>query len=255
MKMEIYMKGLADRIGYKTLKAQFYDELEKSKTAKAEDDDQNKDTSEVEIDSCNTEEIRLREKVKWLEAELNIKEKQDSKKNDKLKLLRKSVLTNLEETVSKPTFEQELSRLVTQLSFALDEEQIVYKEDGSVIINKDIFKELESKIEQLDAESEEKQIATSNLSIFRKALEKRIQVIPTADGSRRLSFGGLSTTSNSSLKRKSEVDHLSRKSKLHVSNLQKPTVGKGKNGTSRRLSHVTMDLAQFQTSGDNPPLK
>ena len=78
------MKGLADRIGYKTLKAQFYDELEKSKTAKAEDDDQKKDTLEAEIDSCNTEEIRLREKVKWLEAELNIKEKQDSKKNDKL---------------------------------------------------------------------------------------------------------------------------------------------------------------------------
>ena len=135
------MKSLSDRIGYKTLKAQYYDELEKSKTAKAEDDDQKEDTSEVEIDSCNTEEIKLREKVKCLEAELNIKEKHDSKKNDKLKLLRKSVLTNLEETVSKPCFEQEISRLVTQLSFALDEEQIIPKEDGSVIINQDIYKE------------------------------------------------------------------------------------------------------------------
>ena len=190
-----------------------------------------------------------------VEAELNIKDKHDSKKTDKLKLLRKSVLTNLVETVSKPSFQQELSRLVTQLSFALDEEQIVSKDDGSVTINQDIFNELESKIAQLENENEDKERASSNLSLFRKALENRIQVIPTADGGRRLSFGGRSTTSNSSLKQKSELDHHSQKPKFHASNLQKPTIGKGKNGTSRRQSLVTMDLAQFQSGSETPSSK
>ena len=153
----------------------------------------------------------------------------------------------MQESVAQPTFENEVSRLVTQLSFALEEEQIGSKDDGSVCISSDIFKELESKIDNLEQDSDEKFIATNNLSIFRKALKSRIQAVPTADGGRRLSFGGRSIASNSSLKRKCEQEQSSRNMRTAISNLQKPAIGKGKNGASRRQSQITMGLGQFQT--------
>ena len=245
MKMEVYMKNLSERIGYKTLKAQYYESLEKPMDAIETDEDYLKEDENVEIDSSKSEEIRLRERVKRLQAELNSKVRQEAKKTDKLKLLRTSVLTNLEESVAKPTFEQEVSRLVTQLSFALEEDQICSKDDGSVCISPDIFKELEEKIDTLEQDGDGKQLATKNLNIFRKALESRIQIFPTPDGGRRLSFGGRSNASNSSLKRKCEQESSSRNMRTPVSNLQKPTVGK--NSASRRQSQITMGLGQFQT--------
>ena len=245
MKMEVYMKNLADRIGYKTLKTEYYENLEKSENS-GENNVDGSDQQGVVVDSSKTEEIRLREKIKHLEAELSSKDKHHTKKNDKLKLLGKSVLTNLEETVAKPFFEQEISRLVTQLSFTLDDDQIQSKEDGSVVINPELFKEIETKIDQLE-QVEEKQVAINNLKLFRKALESRIQAFPTADGGRRLSIGGRSNISNSSLKRKIDTEQNSRNMKIQSSNIQKPSTGKIKSGLSRKQSQITMDLVQFQS--------
>ena len=49
MKMEVYMKSLNDRIGYKTLKSQFYNELDKSDKDGVVDDGNNQVASVVEI--------------------------------------------------------------------------------------------------------------------------------------------------------------------------------------------------------------
>ena len=134
-----------------------------------------------------------------------------------------------------------MCRLFTQLSCVLDDQDSVESlEDGSIKLKDEIFFDIDAML--MSQDEDEKKTILTNLNAFRKAIENRVKVRNTADGSRRFSFGALSEKSNS--KRKLSTEN-SRNVKPQIPQLTKTKTGSGKSGNRK---NQTLSLTQFQNS-------
>ena len=121
-----YMKKLEDACGYKTLKDIYLDsksgtEEEKDKTSDANKDKSTENSNE-EITTLTEQNVELKQSVDDLKKSLSNQILSTEKYENKMKVLRTSILKHLEQSISDPFFESSnMSLLVTQLSFTLKE--------------------------------------------------------------------------------------------------------------------------------------
>ena len=110
------------------------------------------------------------------------------KYENKMKVLRKSILKHLEQSISDPFFESSnMSLLVTQLSFTLKETDYEVEEDGHSKLKQDeVFKEFIAP----SGDSIDSDTVKSNIAAFIKAVESRVHIRTNPYGERRLSIGG-----------------------------------------------------------------
>ena len=133
-----------------------------------------------------------------------------------------------------------MSRLVTQLSCVLDDnDSIESLDDGSIKLKDEMFLEVDALADALD--ENDKKILVCNMKMFKKVVENRVRVRSTVDGGRRFSFGAMSDTST---KRKLETENSRNvRPQPQIPQLSKP--GSGKSGIRR---NQTLSLNQFQNS-------
>ena len=201
-----YMKKLEDLCGYKTLKDKYLDSKSsnENETDKTGDAAENKSTaiSNEETVSLTEQNIELKKSVDDLKKSLSNQINNAEKYENKMKVLRTSILKHLEQSISDPFFESSnMSLLVTQLSFTLKEDDYVVKEDGHLKIKQDeVFKEFVTPVgDSIDSDT-----VKSNFAAFIKAVENRVHIRTSPDGERRLSIGSkrkLSDEKNSDTKK------------------------------------------------------
>ena len=235
LSVDNYMKSLNEKIQYRTLKDQY---LSSSNNCPETNIDEvaaniiNSTAQNVAI------EIELKEKITHSNAQLKAKENYGKEKNKKLELIKKSVMEELKESLISEEFEKtNMSRLVTQLSCVLDDNDSVESlEDGSIKLKDEMFFEIDALSNTLNENT--KKTLLCNLKTFKKVVEGRVRVRNTIDGGRRFSFGGMSDTST---KRKLESEN-SRNVRPQIPQLK---TGSGKSGIRR---NQTLSLNQFQNS-------
>ena len=131
-----------------------------------------------------------------------------------------------------------MCRLVSQLSCVLDDQDNIESlNDGTIKLKDEMFFDIEHLANSLD--EIEKKVVESNLNAFKKAVESRVKVRNTADGSRRFSFGAVS---DSSVKRKLSTEN---GRNVRQQKIPEPKIGSGKSGNRR---NQTLTLTQFQNS-------
>ena len=146
------------------------------------------DNAEQESQSINNEQVmnlteenaELKKSVDDLKKSLSNQILSAEKYENKMKVLRTSILKHLEQSIPDPFFESSsMSLLVTQLSFTLKETD--YDIDGD-----EVFKEFVAP----SGDSIDSVTVKSNFAAFIKAVESRVHIRTNADGERRLSIGG-----------------------------------------------------------------
>ena len=185
-----YMKILETNYGYKTLKNQYYD----SKNEKEQD--VISDNAEQESQSINNKQVvnlteenaELKKSVDDLKKSLSNQILSAEKYENKMKVLRTSILKHLEQSIPDPFFESSnMSLLVTQLSFTLKETDYDVKGDSRLKLKQDVvFKEFVAP----SGDSIDSVTVKSNFAAFIKAVESRVHIRTNTDGECRLSIGG-----------------------------------------------------------------
>ena len=194
-----YMKMLESLYGYKTLKEQYLD----SKTGDEKEEDNTIDVTEKgcqsniseshsnsdeEVVSLTQKNAELQKSVDELKKSLSNQILSAEKYENKMKVLRTSILKHLEQSIPDPFFESSnMSLLVTQLSFTLKDSDYEVEGDSKLKLKQDVvFKEFVTP----SGESIDSDTVKANIAAFIKAVESRVHVRTNPDGERRLSIGG-----------------------------------------------------------------
>ena len=194
-----YMKVLEDLYGYKTLKKKYLDsktndEKEKDNTSEVADNEnqpissESRSNSDNEVVTLTEKNVELQKSVDDLKKSLSNQILNAEKYENKMKVLRTSILKHLEQSIPDPFFESSnMSLLVTQLSFTLKETDYEVEGDGKLKLRQDaVFKEFVTP----SGESIDSDTVKANIAAFIKAVESRVHVRTNPDGERRLSIGG-----------------------------------------------------------------
>ena len=147
--------------------------------------DSNSDDEVVSLTEKNAE---LQKSVDDLKKSLSNQILNAEKYENKMKVLRTSILKHLEQSIPDPFFESSnMSLLVTQLSFTLKEIDYEVEGDGKLKLKQDtVFKDFVTP----SGESIDSDTVKANFAAFIKAVESRVHVRTNPDGERRLSIGG-----------------------------------------------------------------
>ena len=193
-----YMKILEDCFGYKTMKQKYLDsktsdDKEVSPNDVTENENQSNSSvsdsnSDDEVASLTEKNTELQKSVDDLKKSLSNQILNAEKYENKMKVLRTSILKHLEQSIPDPFFESSnMSLLVTQLSFTLKETDYEVEGDGKLKLKQDtVFKDFVTP----SGESIDSDTVKANFAAFIKAVESRVHVRTNPDGERRLSIGG-----------------------------------------------------------------
>jgi len=154
------------------------------------------DNAEQESQSINNEQVmnlteenaELKKSVDDLKKSLSNQILSAEKYENKMKVLRTSILKHLEQSIPDPFFESSsMSLLVTQLSFTLKETDYDVEGDNRLKLKQDeVFKEFVTP----SGKSIDSDTVKSNFAAFIKAVESRVHIRTNPGGERRLSIGG-----------------------------------------------------------------
>ena len=141
-----------------------------------------------QVMNLTEENAELKKSVDDLKKSLSNQIVSAEKYENKMKVLRTSILKHLEQSIPDPFFESSnMSLLETQFSFTLKETYYDVEGDNRLKLKQDeVFKESVAP----SGDSIDSVTLKSNYAAFIKAVESRVHIRTNTDGERRLSIGG-----------------------------------------------------------------
>ena len=244
-----YMKKLEDDYGFTTLKAAYLKTIKKDQNNK--DDTNNAGTEKssdggdsTEAPQSNKEEVeKLTKENNNLHAEMKIKNSKMEKNERRMKVLRRSIVKHLQDSLPDPLFESmSMSMLVMQLSLTISDDEYEVGENGSVTLKKEmIFEELDTDYKNED----DSNTAKTNLAAFIKAVENKMHVTTGPTGERRLSIGGKPESQKRKPSEESNLENDNKKS--NSSNNLEIDNNKKSNSSSSKLPSATKSKSRGHT--------